>query len=65
MTEMDDRWQAPTAEVVEPQHAAAVEERSQSSRAMAGAAVVLLLLLPVAFATGWRLGRIVGALRGY
>jgi hypothetical protein len=65
MTEMDDRWQAPTAEAAEPRHAVVAEERSQASRAMAGTAVVLVLLLPVAFATGWRLGRLVGALRGY
>ena len=64
MAETGERRQAPTAEVAEPS-ASVVEERSQSSRAMAGAAAVLLLLLPVAFATGWRLGRIVGALRGY
>jgi hypothetical protein len=54
MAEMEDRWQAP-----------AVEERSEGSRAMVGAVVVLLLLVPAAFLAGWRLGRTVGRLTGH
>jgi hypothetical protein len=66
MAQMEDRWQAPTAEMADPRQEPAVEERSEGSRAaMAGAVVVLLLLVPAAFVAGWRLGRTVGRLRGY
>jgi hypothetical protein len=66
MAEMEDRWQAPTAEIADPPQAPAVEERTEGSRAaMAGAVVVLLLLVPAAFVTGWRLGRTVGRLTGH
>jgi hypothetical protein len=51
--------------MVDPAQAPAVEERSEGSAAMAGAVVVLLLLVPAAFVAGWRLGRIVGRLAGY
>ena len=54
MADMEDRWQGP-----------AVEQRSDVSRAMAGAVAVLLFLVPVAFVAGWRLGRTVGRLRGF
>jgi hypothetical protein len=62
MAEMEDRWQAPAAEMADARQAPAVEERSERSRAMAGAVVVLLLLVPAAFVAGWRLGRTVGRL---
>ena len=65
MAEMDDRWQAPTADLADLRPAPAVEQRSEVSRALAGAVVVLLLLVPGAFVVGWRLGRTVGRLRGY
>ena len=65
MAEMDDRWQAPAGEMADPRHAPAVEERPEGSRAMAGAVVVLLLLVPTAFVAGWRLGRTVGRLTGH
>jgi hypothetical protein len=65
MAEMEDRWQAPAVEMADARQAPAVEERSEGSRAMAGAVVVLLLLIPAAFVAGWRLGRVVGRLRGY
>jgi hypothetical protein len=51
--------------MADPRQAPAIEERSEGSRAMAGAVVVLLLLVPAAFVAGWRLGRTVGRLRGY
>ena len=62
MVEMEDRWQAPAVEMADPRQEPAVEERS---RAMAGAVVVLLLLVPAAFVAGWRLGRTVGRLTGH
>ena len=65
MAEMDDRWQAPAADMADLRPAPAVEERSDVSRALAGAVVVLLFLVPGAFVVGWRLGRTVGRLRGY
>ena len=65
MAEMDDRWQASAAEMADPLEAPAVEERSEVSRAMAGAVVVLMLLVPAAFVAGWRLGRTMGRLRGF
>ena len=66
MAEMDDRWQAPTADMADLRPPApAVEQRSDASRALAGAVVVLLLLVPGAFVVGWRLGRTVGRLRGF
>ena len=65
MAEMDDRWQASAAEMADPLEAPAVEERSEVSRAMAGAVLVLMLLVPAAFVAGWRLGRTVGRLRGF
>ena len=65
MAEMEDRWQAPAAEMADPRQAPAVEESSKRSRAMAGAVVVLLLLVPAAFVAGWRLGRTVGRLARY
>jgi hypothetical protein len=66
MAQMEDRWQAPTAETADPRQEPAVEERSEGSRAaMAGAVVVLLLLVPAAFVAGWRLGRTVGHLTGH
>jgi hypothetical protein len=65
MAEMDDRWQASAAEMADPLDAPAVEERSEVSRALAGAVVVLMLLVPAAFVTGWRLGQTVGRLRGF
>jgi hypothetical protein len=65
MAQMEDRWQAPAAEM-DPRQEPAVEERSEGSRAaMAGAVVVLLLLVPAAFVAGWRLGRTVGHLTGH
>jgi len=65
MPEMEDRWQAPAADLTDQRQAPAVKERSDGSRAMAGAVAVLLLLLPAAFVAGWRLGRTMGRLRGY
>jgi hypothetical protein len=65
MAEMEDRWQAQAADMADPRQDRGVEERSQASRALAGAVVVLLLLVPAAFVAGWRLGRTVGHLRGF
>jgi len=65
MAESENRWQAAAAEVADPGQAPAVRERSEGSRAMAGAVAVLLLLVPAAFVAGWRLGRTVGRLRGF
>jgi hypothetical protein len=65
VAEMEDRWHGQGAEMADPRQAPAIEERSEGSRAMAGAVVVLLLLVPAAFIAGWRLGRTVGRLRGY
>lgn len=65
MTETHDQVQAAATELTEPEPVPAVEERSESSRAMAGAVAVLLLMVPAAFVAGWRLGRVVGALRGF
>jgi hypothetical protein len=66
MAEMEDRWHTPAAEIADAPKAPAVEERSEGPRAaMAGAVVVLLLLVPVAFVAGWRLGRTVGRLTGH
>ena len=65
MTERDDRWQGPAAETADPPQAAPSGGQSGVPWAMAGAAGVLLLLVPVAFIVGWRLGRTMGRLRGY
>jgi len=65
MAESEDRWQEPAAELADQRQASAVEERSEGSRVLAGAVVVLLLLVPAAFVAGWRLGRTVGRLRGF
>jgi hypothetical protein len=62
MVEMEDRWLAPAVEMADPRQEPAVEKRP---RAMAGAVVVLLLLVPAAFVAGWRLGRTVGRLTGH
>jgi hypothetical protein len=65
MAEMEDPRQAPAAETAERAQASVVQDRSEASRVLAGAVVVLMLLVPAAFVTGWRLGRTIGRLRGY
>jgi hypothetical protein len=65
MAESEDRWQVPAAELAEPQQGVTVEERSEGSRALQGALVVLMVMVPAAFVGGWRLGRTLYRLRGY
>jgi hypothetical protein len=64
MTEMDDRQQAPAVETAGSLETRA-ERESDNSRVLAAAAVVLAVLVPAAFIAGWRLGRVMGRLRGY
>lgn len=62
MTEMDDR-SAPAA--ADGRQVPAAGGHLEVTAVLAGAVVVLLLLVPAAFVVGWRMGRTVGRLRGY